>query len=82
MSEKRDYDSIATEWGALAEITYRSATIVKDNEDAVRQVYANFKEEEEKLFDSGGWTYAEFKEETMRRAGICYDPTSEPEEEN
>lgn len=64
---KATYEDIAAKWGALAEATYVQATSLEGDEEKVRNVYQRFKEAEEGLFQKEGWTYEEFRQETLSR---------------
>lgn len=66
---KTSYDDVAKKWSLLAESTYREATSLDGDEEKVRGVYQRFKDEEEALFGREGWTYEEFRAETLSRSG-------------
>lgn len=61
------YDDVAKKWSLLAEATYREAESLDGDEEMVRAVYGRFKNEEEALFNSTGWTYEEFRAATLSR---------------
>lgn len=70
------WEDIIGEWEYLASKAYTSARLLTEHDDIVK-VYEVFKEQETQLFDRTGWTYEEFRAETLSRAsgelGIATD---------
>lgn len=67
---KTPYDDVAKKWSLLAESTYKEATSLGPDEEGVRGVYQRFKDKEDALFNEEGWTYEEFRAETLSRSGV------------
>lgn len=66
---KSTYEVLAKSWEQLASAAMTTAQSLEGDETAIKNVYSQFTQDESALFSNHGWTYEEFKAETLRKAG-------------
>ncbi len=66
---KAAYETLAPLWEQLAGLAYNEAMSLGEDREAIVEVFTRFRDAEDKLLSENGWTYDEFKEQTLARAG-------------